>query len=240
MVLHTCSIWYQVDVLKALGATIVRTPTEAAFDSPESHIGVAKKLNKELKNSHILDQYSNPSNPMAHYLTTAEELLEQTDRKIDYVFMSAGTGGTITGIARRLKESIPSVKIIGVDPMGSILAQPASLNGPISSYQVEGIGYDFVPDVLDRSLVDEWVKTEDKESFVMARRLIKEEGLLAGGSAGATMHAAIQFCKKRNIGPDKRVVVILSDSIRNYMTKHLSDSWMEKYGYYDKKISSKL
>eukprot|EP00466_Bigelowiella_natans_P017426 jgi/Bigna1/57866/fgenesh1_pm.33_\ len=196
----------KVDVLKALGAEIIRTPTEAAFDSPESHIGVAKRLNKELPNSHILDQYANPSNPMAHYLNTAEELLEQTDRKIDYVIMSAGTGGTITGIARRLKETIPGIKVIGVDPKGSILAQPASLNGPVSSYKVEGIGYDFIPRVLDRSLVDEWVKTEDKESFIMARRLIKEEGLLAGGSAG---------------------VVLLADSVRNYMTKHLNEDWMK-------------
>mmetsp|Transcript_28404 Transcript_28404/g.49996 ORF Transcript_28404/g.49996 Transcript_28404/m.49996 type:complete len:521 (-) Transcript_28404:45-1607(-) len=221
----------KVDVLKALGAEIIRTPTEAAFDSPESHIGVANRLNKELKNSHILDQYANPSNPMAHYLTTAEELLEQTDGKIDYVIMSAGTGGTITGVARRLKEAIPNVKVIGVDPKGSILAQPESLNGPVSSYQVEGIGYDFIPRVLDRSIVDEWVKTEDKESFVMARRLIREEGLLCGGSAGATMAAAVKFCKQKNLGPNTRVVVLLADSIRNYMTKHLNEDWMKANEY---------
>uniref|UniRef100_A0A7S2XCH6 Cystathionine beta-synthase n=1 Tax=Lotharella oceanica TaxID=641309 RepID=A0A7S2XCH6_9EUKA len=221
----------KVDVLKALGAEIIRTPTEAAFDSPDSHIGVAKRLNKELANSHILDQYANPSNPMAHYLTTAEELLEQTDGKIDYVVMSAGTGGTITGVARKLKEKIPGVKVIGVDPVGSILAQPDSLNGEITSYKVEGIGYDFIPRVLDRSLVDEWIKTEDKESFIMARRLIREEGLLAGGSAGATMWAAVQFCKQKNLGPEKRVVVLLADSVRNYMTKHLNTEWMKENGY---------
>mmetsp|Transcript_3017 Transcript_3017/g.4368 ORF Transcript_3017/g.4368 Transcript_3017/m.4368 type:complete len:516 (+) Transcript_3017:79-1626(+) len=221
----------KVDILKGLGAEIIRTPTEAAFDSPESHIGVAKRLEKELPNSYILDQYSNPSNPMAHYLTTAEELLEQTGGKIDYVVMSAGTGGTITGIGRRLKEAIPGVKIIGVDPKGSILAQPEHLNGPVSSYKVEGIGYDFIPRVLDRSVVDEWVKTSDKESFLMARRLIREEGLLAGGSAGATMWAAIQFCKEKKLGPEKRVVVLLADSIRNYMTKHLNEDWMKDSDY---------
>src|SRR5690606_3740569 len=114
----------QVNVLKALGAEIIRTPTEAAWDSPESHIGVAIRLNKEIPNSHILDQYINPSNPLAHYEGTAEELYDQCDGKIDYVICSAGTGGTITGVAKKLKEKIPGVKIIGVDPKGSILAQP--------------------------------------------------------------------------------------------------------------------
>lgn len=223
----------KVDVLKALGAEIIRTPTEAAFDSPDSHIGVAKRLNKELKNSHILDQYSNPSNPMAHYLNTGPELFEQCEGKIDYVVMSAGTGGTLTGTARFLKEKIPGVKIVGVDPKGSILAQPDNLNGQVTGYKVEGIGYDFIPRVLDRSLVDYWVKTEDKQSFVMARRLIREEGLLAGGSCGATMWAAIQFCKEQKLGADKRVVVLLADSIRNYMSKHLNDDWMKENGFYE-------
>jgi len=184
----------KVDVLKALGAQIIRTPTEAAWDAPESHIGVAKKLNKEIPNSHILDQYSNPSNPLAHYDGTAEELLDQTDGKIDLVVISAGTGGTLTGIARKLKERLPNVKIVAVDPDGSLLALPESLNGPMHSYKVEGIGYDFIPIVLDRDakLVDKWIKTEDKESFVMARRLIRSEGLLCGGSSGSALSGAIR------------------------------------------------
>ena len=143
----------KVDVLKALGAEIIRTPTEAAFDSPESHIGVAKRLQQEIKDSHILDQYGNPSNPLAHYDGTAEEIWQQTDGQVDYCVITAGTGGTITGIARKLKEKNPNVKIIGVDPHGSILALPNILNGAISSYKVEGIGYDFIPDVLDLPLV---------------------------------------------------------------------------------------
>ncbi len=172
----------KVDVLKALGAQIIRTPTEAAWDSPESHIGVAKKLHKEIPNSHILDQYSNPSNPLAHYDGTAEEIIQQCDGNVDMVVITAGTGGTLTGIARKIKEKAPQCKVIAVDPDGSILALPESLNGAIHSYKVEGIGYDFIPTVLDRSseLVDKWYKSFDKESFVMARRLIKEEGLLCG------------------------------------------------------------
>src|SRR5690606_5273770 len=158
-------------VLGALGAEIIRTPTEAAWDAPESHIGVARQLQKILPNAHVLDQYSNEDNPLAHYEGTGKEILEQTGGKLDICVLTAGTGGTLTGVARRLKENLPNVKIVGVDPVGSILAGPE----PIGSYKVEGIGYDFIPDVLDRSLVDEWVKTEDRESFVMARRLIREE-----------------------------------------------------------------
>jgi cystathionine beta-synthase len=214
----------KVDVLKALGADVIRTPTEAAFDAPDSHIGVAKRLNQEIPNSHILDQYGNPSNPLAHYDGTAEEILEQTGGKIDAIVMTAGTGGTVTGIARKLKERVPNVKVIAVDPHGSILAEPENLNGVLGSYKVEGIGYDFIPNVLERSLVDEWIKTEDKESFIMARRLIKNEGLLVGGSSGSAMSAAVQVAKR--YGPGQRVVVLLADSVRNYMSKFLNDNWM--------------
>ncbi|RCH81158.1 hypothetical protein CU098_000388, partial [Rhizopus stolonifer] len=174
----------KVDVLKALGAEIIRTPTEAAWDAPESHIGVARKLRDEIPHAVILDQYTNPYNPVAHYDTTAEELLEQCDGKIDMLVAGAGTGGTISGIAQKLKEKLPNIKIVGVDPVGSILAQPETLNTEGGSYQVEGIGYDFIPDVLKRQLIDVWVKSEDKPSFLMSRRLIREEGILCGGSSG--------------------------------------------------------
>jgi cystathionine beta-synthase len=231
----------KVDVLKALGAQIIRTPTEAAFDSPESHIGVANKLNKEIPNSHILDQYANPSNPLAHYDGTAEEILEQTDNKVDMVVITAGTGGTLTGLARKLKERLPNVKIVAVDPEGSLLAQPESLNGPMVSYKVEGIGYDFIPTVLDRdaTLVDKWYKTRDKESFLTSRRLIKEEGLLCGGSSGSAMWAALQAAKDFNLTADQRVVVILPDSVRNYMSKFLNDDWMVTNKFIDSNIEEK-
>ncbi len=212
-------------VLEALGAEIIRTPTEAAFDSPESHIGVAKQLQSIIPNSHILDQYANPNNPLAHYEETAQEILDQTGGQFDYFVAGAGTGGTISGVARRLKEDAPHVKVIGVDPVGSILAGPAE----VGSYKVEGIGYDFIPDVLDRSLVDEWVKTEDRDSFLTARRLIRREGLLCGGSCGSAMWAALEVAKRE--GPGKTFVVLLADSVRNYMTKFVDDQWMKQSGF---------
>lgn len=209
----------KVDVLKALGAEIIRTPTEAAWDSPESHIGVALKLNKEIPNSHILDQYSNPSNPLAHYDQTAEEILESCDGQVDMVVIGAGTGGTITGIGTKIKEKCPTCQIVGVDPIGSILAVPDTLNDEnrLKPYQVEGIGYDFIPEVLHRDIVDRWIKMGDKDSFVMARRLIREEGLLCGGSSGTAVAAALIAAKDLKKG--QKCVVVLPDSTRNYMTK---------------------
>jgi cystathionine beta-synthase len=220
----------KVSVLKALGAEIIRTPTEAAFDSPDSHIGVAKKMNSELKNSHILDQYSNLDNPGVHCQVTAEEILKQTGGgKFDAIVIGAGTGGTIAGVAKKLKEKLGSkVVVVGVDPYGSILADQ---NEKVHSYQVEGIGYDFIPEVLDLKLVDRWEKTSDTESFQMARRLIREEGLLCGGSSGSAMCGAIRACKKLGLKKGQRCVVILADGVRNYMSKFLMDEWMVKNGH---------
>ena len=207
-------------VLEALGAEIIRTPTEAAFDAPESHIGVAKRLQRELPNAHILDQYSNPSNPKVHYENTAKEILDDLGGKVDMVVIAAGTGGTLTGVARRLKEANPKCMIIGVDPVGSILAGGTH----VASYKVEGIGYDFIPEVLDRSLVDEWVKTTDRHSFQLARQLIKEEGLLVGGSSGSSLFAALKMAPR--LAKGQNCVVILADGVRNYMTKFVDDKWM--------------
>src|ERR1044071_8534204 len=212
-------------VLEALGAEIIRTPTEAAWDSPESHIGVARRLKEVIPNSHILDQYSNPSNPAAHEDGTGREIIDQCGGQLDAVVMTAGPGGTITGVARVVKRAVPGCKIIGVDPEGSILAGP----GEIRSYKVEGIGYDFIPDVLDRRLVDGWIKSNDRDSFVVARQLIRQEGLLCGGSSGAAVWAAMQVC--RDMGRNKRVVVILPDSVRNYLTKFVDDRWMRQQGF---------
>ncbi len=208
------------DVLAALGAKIIRTPTEAAFDAPESHIGVAARLEKELPNAHILDQYANPSNPNAHYKGTAEEILHDLDGKVDMVVIAAGTGGTITGVAKRLKEASPEIIVVGADPVGSILAG----GNHVGSYKVEGIGYDFVPDVLDQKIVDEWVKTSDRESFQLARQLIRDEGMLVGGSAGSALFAALRAAEKLPEGAN--CVVLFADGIRNYMTKFLDPQWM--------------
>ena len=211
--------------LEALGAKIIRTPSEASFDSPESHIGVAKKLQEKIPNSHILDQYANPSNPEAHYHGTAEEILDVFGKDLHMVVMGVGTGGTITGVAKRLKEEIPDIVIVGADPVGSILGGGTD----VEPYLIEGIGYDFFPDVLDNDLVDEYVKTEDEESFIMARRLIKEEGLLCGGSCGSAMVAALKGAK--HLDKNKKCLVVLPDSIRNYMTKFPNDQWMKDQGF---------
>lgn len=211
----------KVAVLKALGAEIIRTPTQAAYDSPESHIGVARRLEKEIPGAVILDQYTNPDNPLAHELGTAEEIWTQTEGKITALVAGAGTGGTITGLARGLRKHKKDIKIIAADPQGSILALPATLNDEFKDkpYKVEGIGYDFIPDVLDQKGVDTWYKTDDRVSFELSRRLIKEEGLLVGGSSGSAMAACVRACNDLNLTSDDVVVVILPDSIRSYLSK---------------------
>ncbi|KAF1843543.1 cystathionine beta-synthase [Cucurbitaria berberidis CBS 394.84] len=218
----------KVAVLKALGAEIIRTPTSAAWDSPESHIGVARRLVKELPNAHILDQYSNPDNPLAHEFGTAEEIWTQTNGKVTVLVAGAGTGGTITGLARGLRKHKQDVKIIAADPHGSILAVPASLNDEHinEGYKVEGIGYDFIPEVLVQKEVDKWYKTDDRTSFLYARRLISEEGILCGGSSGSAMSAMVDAAKDLNLTEDDVVVVILPDSIRSYLSKFADDDWL--------------
>jgi len=212
-------------VLEALGAEIIRTPTEAAWDDPESHIEIAKKLQKELPNAHILDQYGNQSNPDAHYLGTGQEILDDLDNKVDMVVVGVGTGGTLTGIAKKVKEKCPKAIIVGADPEGSLLAGPEE----IKPYHVEGIGYDFIPDVFDRTQVDVWVKTNDKESFKYARQLMKDEGLLVGGSSGTAIMAMLQQAKALEKG--RNCVVVLPDGVRNYMTKFVDEDWRQANGF---------
>jgi cystathionine beta-synthase len=245
------------DALKGLGATIVRTPTEYAWDHRDSHIGVAYRLKQELNEkrlkdpslprAHVLDQYSNIGNPMAHYDETGEEIWRQCDGKIDYLFAGAGTGGTISGIAKKLKERDPNITIVAVDPNGSILCPDDAMNEanePSKIGQVvEGIGYDFIPRVLDRSddLIDEWMKGPDKDSFTMAREMLAREGFMCGGSCGTAMDAAVRYCQgfpdkagkptKPPVPRGKTVVVVLPDNLRNYMTKHLNDDWMYEREY---------
>ena len=207
-------------VLKALGAEIVRTPTEAAWDDPESHIEIAKKMNKEIPNSHILDQYANPENPNAHYQFTAQEIIDEFPDGLDMLVAGVGTGGTITGLAKRLKEYYSNIKIIGVDPYGSILGGGTE----VYSYKVEGIDYDFFPDVLNNKLIDEYIKVNDENSFNTARQLIEQEGLLIGGSSGTAMYAALQAGQE--LQANQKCLIILPDSIRNYLSKFVDDKWM--------------
>ncbi len=212
-------------IMEALGAEIIRTPTEAAHDDPESLLGVAKRLNEEIADSVIPDQYENPDNPDAHYYGTGAEIWEDFGDSLDMVVITAGTGGTITGVARYLKEKNPEILIIGVDPEGSILGGREE----VFTYQVEGIGYDFIPGVLDGELVDRWIYVNDRDSFRMARRLIREEGLLVGGSSGSAIWATLEAVK---LYPEaKKVLTILPDSIRNYLTKFVSDDWMREQGF---------
>lgn len=215
------------NTLLALGAEIIRTPTEAASSDPTSHIGVAIRLQKELPDAIILDQYANIGNPLAHYDETAEEILYAMDDDLDMVVIGTGTGGTVTGVARKVKEVCPKCKIVGVDPIGSILADPSKTE--TSFYEVEGIGYDFVPEVLDRDSVDVWIKSNDKDSFEMSRLLARHEGILCGGSAGANVSCAMRAAKDLN--KNQKCVVVLPDGITNYMTKFVKDEWMKARGF---------
>jgi cysteine synthase A len=212
-------------VLERLGAKIYRTPTEVASDHPDSHISLAKKLREQIPNSYILDQYSNPNNPNAHYHNTAQEIIDDFGKELHMVVAGVGTGGTITGLAKRLKEFNPAIKIVGIDPEGSILGGGTE----VKPYEVEGIGYDFIPEVLNNKLVNEYIKTNDVDSFHTARLLISEEGLLVGGSSGAAMWGALQAAKSLTKG--QKCLVILPDSIRNYMSKFANDQWMKEKHY---------
>lgn len=227
-----------MSVLRALGAQIYRTPTEAASSDPESNISVAARLVTQLRAeagdpSAVFqpDQYANPNNPRAHYEGTGREIWEACEGKVDVAVMGAGTGGTITGVARYLRERNPNVLIVGVDPVGSVLGGPDAKDLIGRPYQVEGIGYDFIPEVLAPGLVDRWIKVDDRDAFQMARQLIRHEGLLCGGSSGAAMFAALQAARELQLGPEKRLVVILPDSVRNYMSKFLSNDWMLINGF---------
>ena len=221
----------KINLLKAFGAEVIICPTDVPYDSPESYYEVAKRIAKETPNSYKLNQYHNNGNPEAHYRTTGPEIWEQTNGKLDYVVIGAGTGGTISGVGKFLKEKNPSIKVIGVDPIGSIYYDYFKHKRLVEPrvYQVEGIGEDMLCGSMHFEVIDDIMQVTDKDAFLMTRRLLREEGIFAGGSSGAAVWATIELAKKL---PDESIVVtILPDSGYNYINKIYNDKWMRERGF---------
>jgi len=225
----------KINRLKALGAQVIVTPTNVAADDPKSYYETAKRVARETPNSFYLNQYHNPDNIEAHYLSTGPELWEQTDGKFDYFVAGVGTGGTMSGAGKFFKEKKKAIKNIGVDPIGSVY-QGYFKTGKLSQphvYKVEGIGEDMLCKAMDFSILDDIRQVDDKQSFVATRRLAREEGLFAGGSSGSAIHVALELAKE--VGKGKTIVTILPDAGSSYVSKFYSDEWMRDNGFLDDK-----
>ena len=222
----------KISLLRAYGAEVVICPTNVERESPQSYYSVADRLTREVPGAFQPNQYFNPRNPEAHYRTTGPEIWRQTDGRITTFVAGVGTGGTITGVGKYLKEQNPAVRVIGADPEGSIYS------GEIAPYKVEGVGEDFWPGTFDREIVDEFIQVTDRESFVAARKLARQEGILVGGSAGLALHAAIQVAVDSK--PDDVIVVLLPDTGRNYLSKFFSDEWMRQNGYLQRLVPARV
>ncbi|MEM0128464.1 MAG: cysteine synthase family protein [Thermoplasmatales archaeon] len=223
----------KINLMKAFGAEVVVTPTDVTYDSPESYYSMARKIAEEMK-AYYPDQYNNPDNIRCHYETTGPEIWKQMDGKIDALVAGIGTGGTISGIGRYLKERNPKVKIIGVDPEGSVFYNYFKEGRVIEphTYKVEGIGEDYIVKAVDFSVIDDIIQVNDKESFLMARRLAREEGIFAGGSSGSAMLAALRIAPKFK---GKNILVIFPDSGYRYLSKIYSDEWMIRNNFMEEK-----
>lgn len=214
------------DLLRAYGVEVIVTPTELLPEHPDSYYGVARRLTEDIEGAFHPDQYSNPENPRAHYLTTGPEVWRQTEGEIDVFAAGVGTGGTITGSARYLREQKPDIGIVGIDPEGSIYT--AGPDGDIHQYYTEGVGEDFYPETVDLDLIDRWEKVDDHDSFAMARRLARTEGILTGPSGGMAVEGALRVASEDT---DRLVVVIVPDSGRGYLSKAFNDSWLSEHGF---------
>src|SRR5262249_13890719 len=209
----------KISLLKGSGAEGVITPTHMPPDSPERYNGVADRLAREIPGAWRPNQFTNLANPEMHYRSTGPEIWKQTEGRVTSFVAGVGTGGTISGVARYLKEQNPDIKIIGADPEGSVLS-----GGTPKSWKVEGIGEDFVPKTFNSQLVDEWIRVSDAEAFLIAREMAQKEGLLLGGSAGVAVAGALRFA--RRLGPDQVVVALGADTGRNYLSKFYDDRWL--------------
>ncbi len=226
------------DILRAYGAEVVVTPTAVEPDDPRSYYRVADRLVAETPNAILANQYHNPMNPQTHYETTGPEIAEQIGERITHFVAGIGTGGTVTGVGRYFSETLPQVKIIGADPEGSILydlhtGKPLA-ETEAENYLTEGVGEDFLPTTMNLSVMDEVVQVSDAESFAMARRLVREEGIFTGGSGGTAAAAAIKYARKHQLGADATVVVILPDSGSRYLSKVFNDQWMRENGFLER------
>lgn len=223
----------KIRVLRAFGAQVVVTPTAVEPDDPRSYYSVARRIAAETPGAVLVDQYSNPANPAAHYASTGPEIWAQTGGRITHFICTIGTGGTITGTGRYLKERNPAVQVVGVDPVGSILHDYfyTGVVTPAHTYAVEGIGEDFIPSVYDFDVIDDIVQVTDGESFRMARRLVREEGMFVGGSCGSAVAGALAYVRDRALGPDAVVVVLLPDSGSRYLSKLFNDDWLRENGF---------
>lgn len=223
----------KIRVLRAYGARVVVTPTNVEPEDPRSYYSVANQIHADTPNSILANQYHNPINPLTHYETTGPEIWQQTAGKIDVFVAGMGTGGTICGVGKYLKEVNPKVQVVGIDPIGSILYD-AFYTGRMTEahvYKTEGIGEDFIPSNYDFSVIDDMVKVSDKETMLMTRRLVREEGIFSGMSSGSAIAGAIRYAADRDLGPDKMVVVLLPDSGSRYLSKVFDDNWMREHRF---------